>query len=858
MRGFCKRAVLCAVALAMLCLCACGAPARGRPAESAAPAGEYTDPELARAVALGIGAYRADDPTVSFAQFFCMLDRAVELADPTRLEAWQNVPQLKTARRTSLNAARLSQKAEAEMTRSDGMFAALCAAEALGGRYVGHNNAQYDALWEKMGYWESEARRNYKVNELVFEPAYLYETPKVLFNPNDDYEDRWGDAWYYSFGRASLWSNKPLFDYDEASNSMRAEAPFTYTEALLAALRLYDSGHQVAQRWATAEDKAFVEQAEERRRGILHSEAALNVPGRKYYVSNAGSDSNNGLTPETAWATIGKALTVQTPGDGVFFERGGVFRGTLVTQPGIGYSAFGEGAKPVITTSPENGSGEEKWALVDGTGNLWRFYRDMKQCGSIVVNGSTVIQRVCPFWDGEGYIEVLDYTVVGDSMVFGDAFDVKRMLPNNTFFNDVRYPSGMDPARIPMDAEGKLYFRCDEGNPGKVYQSIEFAVPGTHPTTPCVGVIDRDVVVDNLAFLYAANGVNCEYGVRVENAIIQNCEVGFTGGRVSGFCNSDFSGDEGYKIVGRDGDGIMLMGRHVTARNNYVHDTWDHAFVIETMYGTWEEKDKLAAASPDFEFYRDLTIEGNLVERCASLVLVVDWTVLDSAYERLAALNEFRDIVIKDNYSINNGFNWRTGSALGKEASNRGGMGFGHPVGSGGITAENNTVYRVNAQSEFTCVALFSCPQAETPAFRGNTLVQDNYAPLAFQAPGTTALENAVIVLSNGVCGEKPPEQSVRELLGDQTARVFPLSEPPTLLRFFDERGAGEEYALPMLGVNSITEVFYKTLSGEATASVSPDGVVTALQPGTAEIEVTFHNGVNEDIVQIYTLSVSR
>jgi hypothetical protein len=49
-----------------------------------------------------------------------------------------------------------------------------------------------------------------------------------------------------------------------------------------------------------------------------------------YYVSNAGSDGNTGLTPEEAWRTIAHVNGQSfLPGDSVLFRRGDVWRETL-------------------------------------------------------------------------------------------------------------------------------------------------------------------------------------------------------------------------------------------------------------------------------------------------------------------------------------------------------------------------------------------------------------------------------------------------------------------------------------------------------------------------------------------------
>ena len=64
---------------------------------------------------------------------------------------------------------------------------------------------------------------------------------------------------------------------------------------------------------------------------------------------------------------------------------------------GITYSAYGEGAKPIITSSPENGAGAEKWQLVyegeNGT-RIWQFYHDLTDIASIVFDDDSVAERV--------------------------------------------------------------------------------------------------------------------------------------------------------------------------------------------------------------------------------------------------------------------------------------------------------------------------------------------------------------------------------------------------------------------------------------------------------------------------------
>jgi hypothetical protein len=110
----------------------------------------YNDPELARAVELGIGAYSKNNNAVTFVQFFKMLDAAVALADSTKLNSWKS----------SLLDARLS---DSTMTRFDGMMSVYYAAEALGEKYCNYNED-----WMKIHTLIGDQWNRMVVNSLYF------------------------------------------------------------------------------------------------------------------------------------------------------------------------------------------------------------------------------------------------------------------------------------------------------------------------------------------------------------------------------------------------------------------------------------------------------------------------------------------------------------------------------------------------------------------------------------------------------------------------------------------------------------------------------------------------------------------
>ena len=100
--------------------------------------------------------------------------------------------------------------------------------------------------------------------------------------------------------------------------------------------------------------------------------------GTVYYVSNAGDDNNDGLTPETAWRSLVKVnATSLLPGDAVRFRRGDVWRDVPLklnssgtSQSPILFGAYGSGNKPRLLGSNQVSG----WTLV--TGDIWQASLD--------------------------------------------------------------------------------------------------------------------------------------------------------------------------------------------------------------------------------------------------------------------------------------------------------------------------------------------------------------------------------------------------------------------------------------------------------------------------------------------------
>ncbi|MFA5865815.1 MAG: carbohydrate binding domain-containing protein [Phycisphaerae bacterium] len=103
----------------------------------------------------------------------------------------------------------------------------------------------------------------------------------------------------------------------------------------------------------------------------LASMERVSVAGTDYYVSNTGNDSNAGTSPGAPWATMSKVNYFPfVSGDVVHFERGGIWRDTLVPPWVAGtYTAYGTGNKPQILGSREMND-PNSW--INEGSNIWR------------------------------------------------------------------------------------------------------------------------------------------------------------------------------------------------------------------------------------------------------------------------------------------------------------------------------------------------------------------------------------------------------------------------------------------------------------------------------------------------------
>ena len=120
-----------------------------------------------------------------------------------------------------------------------------------------------------------------------------------------------------------------------------------------------------------------------------------------YYISAAGCDQNDGLTPETAWKTTDHANRTIAGGDTVLLRCGETFYGNVTLPVGTAehptvLSSYGEGTKPEIslykiTVSPAIWTEvrENVWrtSLADKANYTGNLYTDDTNVGFLYVNG---------------------------------------------------------------------------------------------------------------------------------------------------------------------------------------------------------------------------------------------------------------------------------------------------------------------------------------------------------------------------------------------------------------------------------------------------------------------------------------
>lgn len=320
---------------------------------------------------------------------------------------------------------------------------------------------------------------------------------------------------------------------------------------------------------------------------ILSTKTEITYTGTAYYVSENGNDGNDGLSPESAWRTNAKVSEADlSEGDAVLFERGGLFRGQIKTKPGVTYSAYGIGSKPKIYGYNENCAIPEKWELVDSKAMIWRYTDETLDIGLILLDDKIPALKLIPdYRNGNFYLRGCPDTV----------FDPSVHLKEDLSYYHHHVVVSSNPANPEANLGprgGHVYLKCEKGNPGEVFSSIEFS--------PRYNLFqiggNNNVKIDNLCIKFAGcHGVGAG---TCDGLSVKNCEIGWIGGCIQYYT-------PGGSVV-PFGNGVEIYGgcHGYTVSNNWIYECYDAGITHQVQ-----------ARNKHIEMF-DIEYCDNLIENC--------------------------------------------------------------------------------------------------------------------------------------------------------------------------------------------------------------------------------------------------
>ena len=644
--------------------------------------GPYPSDEFARAAWYGffpeeLAALEKDSP-VTWKQTCDLLGQMINVWDAERYGAWQE----KTA-----------SAPDTQISWSGAMLALFEAAELLN---VTDANAQSNVNYD-----------------------YMNATPTPLFEPDtvvqmggtfDGREcPKQTAALYYTARRVSCVSGHELIEAPQPQVDL--STPLELETAVCAAVRLYESVPEhlpdidiIDTAESSAWEAAFLESADQRIAEIINNpENIIPEDARTiYYVSNSGNDANDGRAPERAWATLDKInQSYLQPGDVVCFERGGLWRGKLTPPPSITFTTYGEGPKPIITCSPANGSGAENWVLYgqssDG-GQIWKYAHEISDTGGIVLGDTgTIAKRVFAWYDGKSFYNTWDKQV---------PFVLENeLLWDLSFYCDIAYPEHELPFQVmPYADKATIYLRCDAGNPGEIYDSIEFMSTQVNELPYANIHLSEGSALYNLSIQnFAGRAVMLRRGCTVKY-----CDIGFGSSALDVFYQPDVQCG-----IWTDASAIFFQASDVTVSDNYIHDVDCHAVTME-LGG---EIETMRAEAP----YQNIEIKDNVIARCDYGIYWANNQVETWEWEI------FGPSEISGNYVMESGRGWYADRLSNMDSAaqvqmSRIALNFGANPGIGiqNVKVEDNVFYKADLH-----LVTYAWPGNGEPYFHGNTYAQD-------------------------------------------------------------------------------------------------------------------------------------
>ena len=300
---------------------------------------------------------------------------------------------------------------------------------------------------------------------------------------------------------------------------------------------------------------------------------------------------------------------------------------------------------------------------------------------------------------------------------------------------------------IDMSSVGKLYLRCDAGNPGSVYKSIEFNTRGN-----VIGGTSN-VHFDNLCVMYGGS-----HGIgngTVSNLTITNCEIGWIGGSIQTY---NFRTDKTGRAT-RFGNGIEVYGGcdGYTIDNCYVYQCYDAGVTHQFSGGGTNaiSMNNVTYSNNVSVYYTSQNFSNNVIEDC---IYSVEYFNGDGDTE--AVRRDGKNYKILNNIMRRAGYGFGKQRPDGKTAAHLKGWTSRNEYEKGTYVVQNNVFDRAT-WCMFQVNATYA---AWLPIFDGNTYVQKFDASLGFYGAERMPYDNIA-------------DKRITNSLGDKNATVYFCSE---------------------------------------------------------------------------------
>ncbi len=480
------------------------------------------------------------------------------------------------------------------------------------------------------------------------------------------------------------------------------------------------------------------------KREILEAPDLCKIVGTTYYVSNSGNDDNDGLTPETAWQSLEKVSKAELQkGEGVLFRRGDVFRGTVYAKDYVFYGAFGSGEKPKFYAWKENLGSSVLWELYDKEHNIWKYKKGISDVGTLVFN------------EGEKHsLKHIPSYIKGKFVCRSDEnrpFVMQDEMTNNldiywhfeAVLSDKNYAeSGLEPVpEVENIEDGELYLRCDEGNPGKVFNSIEAVARACAFRASKT----KGVHIDNISMKYYGIHAVAAGGKLVEGLKVTNCEIGWIGGTIQNYYGLDPNYPEGGRgTVTRFGNGVEIYGgcKDYEVSNCYIYEIYDAGITHQVT--TNGEKYVM----------ENIRYKNNLIDKNVySIEYFLDMNKGDTE-------SYMKDIEISGNILMNSGYGW------GQQRHNK--HTPAHIKGWSYVNrASNFKIFdNIFIFAGYRMVHLVALNKESLPEMKGNTYVQKLGGMLG-QYGENKAEEPPILIF------DEDAQSKIQDIFGEKDAKVY-------------------------------------------------------------------------------------